>query len=250
MTSLVRLYPPDWRARYEDEFLSLLAERPPDVRDRVDIVRGALDARLRPQVPKGPVEPIEEAPRTSISQRSLGGIVLAGAIVWLGALVVYLDGPIVVDGASSYRDGSAALPLTFLAFVLLGAGLVGVARSLPHGTDVGGLAAAVAAVTGATWALVPWVIWLLVAASIGFVVLAVTARRTRVWGVLDTSILVGGVALTWVLAVRAMLGIAVVTDFDAYVPFWIAMTSIWIAVGHALIAGRRSAAAEGFVEGA
>ena len=43
---LLRLYPSPWRARYGDEFKELLAARPPTVRDRVDIVRGAIDARI------------------------------------------------------------------------------------------------------------------------------------------------------------------------------------------------------------
>ena len=46
MSALVRLYPRSWRERYEDEFLGLLEVRPPTMRDRVDILRGALDARL------------------------------------------------------------------------------------------------------------------------------------------------------------------------------------------------------------
>ena len=49
MTRLVALYPRGWRDRYEDEFLALLEERPPDPLDRIDIVRGAVDARLHPQ---------------------------------------------------------------------------------------------------------------------------------------------------------------------------------------------------------
>ena len=73
MTSLMRLYPRDWRERYEDEFLSLLAERPPDVRDRLDIVRGAIDARVRPQVRRGAGDPIHGwHSRASVPSRVLG----------------------------------------------------------------------------------------------------------------------------------------------------------------------------------
>ena len=50
MNRLLRLYPAAWRDRYGAEFEVLLADRPPGVRDRIDIVRGALDARLRPQL--------------------------------------------------------------------------------------------------------------------------------------------------------------------------------------------------------
>ena len=44
---LVRCYPARWRARYEDEFLAILEERPLGPFDVFDILLGALDARLR-----------------------------------------------------------------------------------------------------------------------------------------------------------------------------------------------------------
>ena len=44
---LLRLYPGWWRDRYGDEMAALLETRPPDVRARVDLVRGAFDAHLR-----------------------------------------------------------------------------------------------------------------------------------------------------------------------------------------------------------
>jgi hypothetical protein len=43
---LLRLYPAPWRARYEPEVLALLEEVRLDGRGRLDLVRGALDARL------------------------------------------------------------------------------------------------------------------------------------------------------------------------------------------------------------
>jgi hypothetical protein len=51
MSRLVALYPRAWRSRYGDEFAELLAARPPSLRDRLDIVIGAVDARVNPQVP-------------------------------------------------------------------------------------------------------------------------------------------------------------------------------------------------------
>ena len=245
MSGLIRLYPRDWRARYEEEFLSLLAERPPDARDRVDIIRGAIDARMRPQVRRGSPDPGPASPAPHVASRTLGFATLAGALLWLVALVMILNGPIVVDGGSSYRDGAAALPFVFLAFVLLGVGLVGVARSLPRGSDLGGLAAAVAAVAGGTWALMPWVFPLLLIASVGYVALAILARRSGVWSVADAALLVGGVVLSWVLVVPGLLGIGTGPSQDSYLAFWIVMTSLWISVGHALIVSDRSTISEG-----
>lgn len=46
---LLALYPRPWRLRYEPEMLALLADRPPTWRDRIDLVRGALDAHLHPE---------------------------------------------------------------------------------------------------------------------------------------------------------------------------------------------------------
>jgi len=57
MSTLLDLYPRAWRRRYEAEFRDLLAARPPSLRDRVDIVFGAIDARLHPQVESTDVTP-------------------------------------------------------------------------------------------------------------------------------------------------------------------------------------------------
>jgi hypothetical protein len=51
MSVLLRLYPRAWRARYGDELAAMLEEHPASLLDRLDLIRGALDARLHPQVP-------------------------------------------------------------------------------------------------------------------------------------------------------------------------------------------------------
>jgi hypothetical protein len=50
---LLRLYPRDWRERYEIEMLEVLGERPIGRRAMIDLLRGALDARLHPRTPPG-----------------------------------------------------------------------------------------------------------------------------------------------------------------------------------------------------
>jgi hypothetical protein len=50
MSRLVRLYPKAWRKRYEREFEELLRERPIRLRGLVDIVLGAVDAHLHPEL--------------------------------------------------------------------------------------------------------------------------------------------------------------------------------------------------------
>lgn len=50
-SGLLRLYPPEWRRRYEAEVAGILAERPVDLRARVDLLRGSIDAWLHPRRP-------------------------------------------------------------------------------------------------------------------------------------------------------------------------------------------------------
>lgn len=50
MRALLRLYPRAWREYYGEEFAEILAAQPLSLRLLVDIVGGAVDARLRPQV--------------------------------------------------------------------------------------------------------------------------------------------------------------------------------------------------------
>ena len=47
----LRLYPRDWRERYEVEMRAVLEARPLDGRMRLDLVRGAIDAHAHPRTP-------------------------------------------------------------------------------------------------------------------------------------------------------------------------------------------------------
>jgi hypothetical protein len=241
VTALIRLYPRTWRDRYEDEFLALLAERPPDARDRLDIIRGAVDARLRPQVRRPDPGPENDPSPGPISTRSLGWTAIVGAGVWLSALVIAMNGPMVVDGDHTYRDGGAAIPFVFLAWVLLSAGLYGVARSLPlHAASTGGAAVALAIVMGGMWSLMIWMVPFLALATLGLVTMAVVAFRSGVWGRLDTAILLGGLTASWTVGILLMLGLLGAWGSDAYALFFVSLTSVWVAVGHSLIVARGS----------
>ena len=50
MSRLLALYPRPWRNRYGEELAELLSDRPATWRDRIDVVKGALDAWLDPQL--------------------------------------------------------------------------------------------------------------------------------------------------------------------------------------------------------
>ncbi len=121
MSHLLRLYPRPWRERYGDEFLALISDRPPSLDDRVDIVRGAIDARLHPQL-TGPERPVAD--------RS-GYLVLSGFGLFVAAILLAISGPVLHDEYGTYRDGAAALPLFIGAMALLSFGLFRLIERLP-----------------------------------------------------------------------------------------------------------------------
>jgi hypothetical protein len=121
---LLRLYPAPWRARYGDEFAELLASRPPALRDRLDIVFGAIDARVHPQLNANDAQEIR-----SPGDRTIRGLtVLAGALLTAWATI----------GASQMRPwesgplSTSSEALMNVAWVtgLAGAILIGVALLL------------------------------------------------------------------------------------------------------------------------
>ena len=103
MSRLVRLYPAAWRERYEDEFLALLAERPPTFADLLDTVRGAVDAHLNPQVQGEP------SPWT---HRIPGTIALIAGAMWTAAFLAFVLWP---DGAWAVF---ALIPVSLILMLL------------------------------------------------------------------------------------------------------------------------------------
>ena len=91
MNRLIALYPAAWRARYGDEFRALLASRPRSPREWVDIVLGAADAHLHPQVP---------APRRIRDWFGLAPLIGLGTL----ALAVVLMANSVQIGRASCRE--------------------------------------------------------------------------------------------------------------------------------------------------
>lgn len=235
MTALLRLYPRDWRERYGEEFLALLEERPPDALDHVDIVRGAIDARVHPQ--QRPASAAPDPAKGRVSDRWLGVATTLGAVILVAGLVVALNGPMVIDDGGTYRDGGAAIPFLIVAFVLLAVGMLRASLLLPSRAEGGRAGAVLAAFFGVWWSAMIWMLGLWIVASIGIVALAVAARRSGVWGRLDTSLVLGGLAVAWSLGSAGMLGL-LGTNHDAYVVFFLALLPIWVGVGHAVATGR------------
>jgi len=123
MSRLIGLYPRAWRDRYEVEFRTLMAERPPGARDRLDIVRGAFDARLHPQVVS--LDPEGSDPRVRIGG-ALG--VLSGAL-WVAASLAFYGAWFNPD--LGYKDSGSAALIVVAAGLLTGLTALTITRSLP-----------------------------------------------------------------------------------------------------------------------
>lgn len=78
---LLRAYPAAWRDRYGDEFLALLADRETGLGDLLDVLFGALDARLHPgRAPRRSLEALADVPRAVAPSRSSASFgIVAGA---------------------------------------------------------------------------------------------------------------------------------------------------------------------------
>jgi hypothetical protein len=105
--ALLRLYPRAWRARYESEVRAVLEARAIGTSDRIDLVRGALDAHLHP--PRlSPIPPL-----ASVS---------AGAL-WTSAAVVLALQPVQPDWPGYLID---LLPLMLVGTACLVVAVIGV----------------------------------------------------------------------------------------------------------------------------
>jgi hypothetical protein len=133
MRALLRLYPKAWRNRYEDEFTALIEASPGRFSLIVDVVAGAIDARLNPGLVTRPASApaaskgegqmlgrvmklrcLGYAPHISTRDQWLSaGVMIGGTIVftliWMRIHVVLGDNP--------YADSFATMP--FLAAFLL-----------------------------------------------------------------------------------------------------------------------------------
>lgn len=185
MSRLVSLYPAAWRARYEDEFMTLLAEQPPtSIGDCIDLIRSALDARLHPQVPSSPrvIDWQALAPLT--------GLVLFAVALWLAS-----NGPVQFDDYGQYRDGSAAGGPFILAVVLLSIGMYRLLLRLPIEARTARAWGWVAIVTGPLWATMPWFVPVFLVFLAGSIGLAVGARRAGLLSTWSVATLVAALSI-------------------------------------------------------
>ena len=146
MIRLISLYPRAWRDRYGLEFQTLMSERPPTPRDRLDIVRGALDARLHPQLR-------EASPDGTPRQVRIGATVaVLGGGLWIAAGFAFLGSSIIPE--LGYKDSSSAVVIAMAGALVTGIAAFLVASSLPARSALTN--AAIAIVLGALAMTQPW----------------------------------------------------------------------------------------------
>jgi hypothetical protein len=241
---ILRLYPARWRARYGDEFVAVLEERPLGPFDVADIVLGALDAHLHL---RGLGAASQHAKGFAMSLRVGGYAAIVGGVLWL----LVLAGNAINDGADT---GSP-----FLGYAIVGAtvmtlvALIGLsafqARSHPvltwaafvipaAGAVVGLLGYAAIVVTGDSDTILfggisPWMIGSigLLTMVLGSILFAVATWRSRSLSRTASGLLMIGAVLV-VLALFGASGalrspIVIVPIIAAIVVF----PAGWVALG-------------------
>ena len=237
MNRLIALYPHSWRERYEEEFMALLSERPPDPLDRIDIVRGAIDARLHPQAdPRPSPEPLDPLPYNGPwSIRRAGFVTLFGGFLWIATMGIAVNGPIVRDGLQVYRDVDAARPTFLISVALLIVGLWAAAATLPSTSGFARTAAFVAGFAGVLWAFAPWMVVVGAVLWLGLAVVAIEAARTGRWRRSDAAILVAGIGAAAAMVAAALAGIKPpVAVPDIQFVALLMLAPLWFATADAL----------------
>lgn len=183
--ALVALYPAAWRRRYGEELVSVLGMGGIGVRDRLDLIRGAVDAHLHPGAPS--VVPVIAA-------------LTAGALSTAHAIALASQ-PAPLDWPGYLQD---ALPLALLGVALLLPSLVGLWLRLGDADGILGRLGIVIALAGhGAWFAA------LVAAALGVEYGPLTAVAATV-AMVGTAMLAlalagGGSAMLGVLLVLAAL---------------------------------------------
>ena len=156
MSAILRLYPRAWRERYGDELAALLEEHPASLADQLDLIRGALDARLHPQVPGADVAPEQEIP---MDRKVLGILAAIGGLVWLGAVASMFILPMGSDG---YRQADLAFLGFAASYVLIGValGLLGTRPGSSQSRTTGYVVVALSVIF-AVLGMIPWPIFVI-----------------------------------------------------------------------------------------
>jgi hypothetical protein len=161
MPRLIDLYPGAWRDRYAAEFADLLAERPASVRDRIDIVMGAVDAWIHPQVAghaRGRPAGAQRGGRVpGAAAAVLGGVLLIVAALGMRATEI--------NAQLGYKDVNGPIVALVLGMILVSLAAVGGAAGAAPARRPRTIAA-VAMLGGALLTAMPWPV--LIVGFLGF----------------------------------------------------------------------------------
>jgi hypothetical protein len=206
---LLQLYPKAWRARYEAEVLAVLEEAHLGRRARLDLARGALDARLH-----------------ASSRLPAAAALLSGAM-WTVAGVAVVGQPVPPDWPGYLVD---ILPLTIVAVV---AGLIAVIGCWARRSDGGGRLGAV----GALLALIGHVGWAVAQAAVmagtGSGILIVACQAIALTGCVLIGLLL---VRTEDLPIGAAILLASAIMFFGWPAAWLGFGLAWTIVGVLLLA--------------
>jgi hypothetical protein len=186
---LLALYPPGWRARYELEVAWVLEREPLTVLGALDLLRGALDARLHPDSP---------SPLPVVATVGAAGLLAAHAIA-LAVQPVPLDWP-------GYLD--EALPLAAIGVAMLIPAVVGMWLKLGDADGILGRLAVVLALAGH----VAWLAAIIAAAlRIEYGALTAIAATVAMAGTAGLGVALAGagyLVLGGLLTAAALAGVA------------------------------------------
>jgi hypothetical protein len=117
------LYPLAFRRRYGDEMLALLEESPPRALAVIDLLRGAIDAHLRPAATEAGLVDSADRMRASMSGQLACWVAFAAA--GFGFYVTTEDAPFTAAGRAHHRLGATHLAIQVMAVLASGAVLAG-----------------------------------------------------------------------------------------------------------------------------
>jgi hypothetical protein len=213
MSRLLRLYPRAWRERYGDEFVELIREKPPTSLDTFDVIRGALDAWLHPQI-------VGQTPSRAPAGARLARLARAGAIaggaLWIAGGLAMNSLPI--DPDLGYKNADIAMLVIVAAMVVTALAALATA-SVPAASRYAGIAA-LAILLGAVLTAMPWPV--LIIGFFGYIL------ATAAFGVILA--LWAGRAVGGLLAIAALLLSNMNTE-DERALLTIPIGLAWIAVG-------------------
>jgi len=223
MSRLLRLYPRAWRDRYGDEFVELIREKPPTSLDTFDVMRGALDAWLHPQI-------VGQTPSRAPGGARLARLARAGAIagggLWIAGGLAMNSLPI--DPDLGYKNSGMAVLVIVAAMVVTALAALATA-GLPAVSRYAGIAA-LAILLGAVLTAMPWPV--LIIGFFGYIL------ATAAFGAILA--LWAGHAVGGLLAIAALVLSSMNTE-DERALLTIPIGLAWIAVG--ALAFRRAPAA-------